>query len=79
MAASPSDSQIQILGKFLSVKLYNGRKQEREAEKLLEERKRKWGEKKKGGPSNGYKLGSIRIESGFMDLNLAWIQKQVKG
>ena len=43
--------------------LYNGREQEREA---LEEREReKMRSKEECGPSNGNKLGPIRIESGF--------------
>jgi hypothetical protein len=44
--------------------LCNGREQEREAEKRLEERGRKWGEKERG-PSNSNKTGthinSVRI------------------
>ena len=49
----------------------------------MEERERKWGEKKERGPSNGNKLGPTCIQSGFesgldsktgqrVNLNLTW-------
>jgi hypothetical protein len=56
--------------------LCNGREQQREAEKHGR-RERENGEKEKGGPSNGNKLGPTKKLS--PDLNPVWIQKQVKG
>jgi hypothetical protein len=52
-------------------------KTEREAEKLLEERERKWGEKKKRvGPVTVINWDPQELSP---DLNPAWIQKQAKG
>ena len=48
----------------------------REKQRSLEERERKWEEKKKV-VNNGNKLGPTKELS--LDLKLAWIQKQVKG
>ena len=59
------------------VRVCNGQEQEREAEKLLEEREKNGGEKKKRGPSNSNKLGPTHEFS--PDLNPTWIQKQVNG
>ena len=39
-----------VMGEGSGVQLCDGRELEREAEKLLEEREKKWGEKKKVGP-----------------------------
>jgi hypothetical protein len=55
--------------------LCNGREQRESKKHGMREREN--GEKEEGGPSNGNKLGPTKKLS--LDLNPAWIQKQVKG
>jgi hypothetical protein len=55
---------IGLLNKMVAYSVMAESKRERSRE-ALEERERKWGEKKERGPSNGNKLGPTRIESGF--------------
>ena len=55
---------------------WNAREQGREKQRSTGGEREKMERKEEGGPSNGNKLGPTKIS---LDLNLAWIKKQVKG